>query len=154
MKIISKDFKHGEYIPAKFSCEGENINPDLEFIDIPKDTNSLVLIFDDPDVPAVLREDRNFDHWLLFNIPADIKEIKENSFVGIRGQNTRGGLDYIGPCPPDTIHRYFFRLYALSEEIDLEDGASKEEIYQAMEGKILAKAYLVGLYEQKDEKKK
>ena len=90
----------------------------------------------------------------MFNILADIREIKENSFIGTRGQNTRRGLDYVGPCPPDTIHRYFFRLYALSDEIDLEEGATKEEIYQAMEGKILAKAHLVGLYEQKDENKR
>ena len=62
MKIISKDFKHGEYIPTKFTCEGENINPNLEFVDVPENTKSLVLIFDDPDVPVVLREDRNFDH--------------------------------------------------------------------------------------------
>ncbi len=153
MKIISKEFKHGEYIPAKFTCNGENINPELEFVDIPEEAKSLVLIFDDPDVPEVLREDRNFDHWILFNIPTDTRKIEENSKVRISGKNTRGGLEYIGPCPPDAIHRYFFRLYALSEGINLEEGATKDEVYEAIEGKILAKAHLVGLYEQNDDKK-
>ncbi len=108
MKIISKEFKNGEYIPKKFTYNGKNINPELKFIDIPKNAKSLVLIFDDPDVPITLREDRNFDHWILFNIPPTTKKIKQNSKVGISGKNTRGKLEYIGPCPPDTIHRYFF----------------------------------------------
>jgi len=153
MKIVSKDFKHGEYIPAKFTCNGENINPELEFVDIPEGTKSFVLIFDDPDVPEVLRKDRNFDHWILFNIPGTSRKIEENLNPGISGKNTRGGLNYIGPCPPDTIHRYFFRLYALNDVLDLKEGATKEDVYQAMEGKILAKAHLVGLYEQADDKK-
>jgi len=79
--------------------------------------------------------------------------IKENDFVGIRGINTRGDLDYVGPCPPDTIHRYFFRLYALSETLDLPEGVDKQTLYKSMEGKILQKAFLVGLYEKKFENK-
>ncbi len=152
MKIISKEFKHGEYIPEKFTCRGENVNPELEFLDVPSEAKSLVLIMDDPDVPPSLREDRNFDHWILFNIPPETRKVSEDSKIGTAGLNTRGGLDYVGPCPPDTVHRYFFRLYALDDILDLEEGASKEEVYKAMEmeGKILAKTHLVGLYEQDD----
>ena len=153
MKIISKEFEYGSYIPQKFTCNDENINPELEFVDVPEEAKSLVLIFDDPDVPEVLREDRIFDHWLLFNIPVDTKKIEENSIVGVSGINTRGGLNYIGPCPPDTIHRYFFRLYALNKELELDEGATKEKIYNAMEENIIAKAVLVGLYEQSNELK-
>lgn len=153
MKILSKEFEHGGYIPKKFSCCGENISPKLKFENIHTKAKSLVLIMDDPDVPDILRKDRNFDHWILFNIPSQIKEIKENSFEGVRGINTRKTLDYIGPCPPDTIHRYFFRLYALSEYLDLTEGANKEEVYEAMESKILDKAIFVGLFEQTADKK-
>jgi len=154
MKIISKSFNNGEYIPKKFTCSGLNINPELEFIDIPKETKSLVLIMDDPDVPEVLRKDRNFDHWIIFNIEPNTHIIKENSnYIGTAGVNTRGTLEYIGPCPPDTVHRYFFRLYALNDILDLQEGSTKDEIYKKMTGKIIAKDVLVGLYEQDDDKK-
>lgn len=153
MKIISKEFNHGGMIPCKFTCNSEGINPELEFVDVPKKTKSLVLIVDDPDVPLVLRGDRNFDHWVLFNIPPETGKILENSSAGVSGKNTRGELGWVRPCPPDTLHRYFFKLYALDEVLDLEEGVEKEGLYKVMEGKILEKSVLIGLYEQPNDKK-
>ena len=153
MKIISKEFNHGGFIPRKFTCNGEGISPELEFLDVPENVKSLVLIVDDQDVPEVFREDRNFDHWILFNIPPETKKILENSMVGISGKNTKNELNYVRFCPPDTIHRYFFRLYALDGMLDLKEGVSKYELYKSMEKKILEKAVLVGLYEQPENKK-
>ena len=155
MQIVSKEFKHGEVIPEKFTCNGENINPELRLIDIPSSTKSLVLIMDDPDVPAIVREDRMFDHWAVFNILPKTTIIKEGFIpqgeaVGI---STGGVIGYQGPCPPDTLHRYFFKLYALSKLLKLKDGATKLEIKKAMENSIIKKAELIGLYEQANELK-
>lgn len=149
MKLTSPAFTEGGKIPSKFTCEGENISPELHIGDVPGAAKSLVLIMDDPDVPEFIRKDRMFDHWILFNLPASTTKIAENSPpTGTPGKNTSGMLGYYGPCPPDREHRYFFKLYALDSEIDLQKGASKAEVEKAMEGHILAKAQLMGRYEK------
>ena len=153
MEIISKEFVHGGIIPKKFTCNGENINPELEFLDIQDNAVSLVLIVDDPDVPAELRDDRMFDHFVLFNIPPNSRILKESSVLGSVGLNTAGDLGYKGPCPPDTLHRYFFKLYALDTMLDLSDGATKQEVINAMSEHVLESAVIIGLYEQPDDKK-
>ncbi len=154
MKIISDAFKNNEMIPAKYTCNGENINPPLEFVDVPEEAVSLILIMDDPDVPVQLREDRMWDHWIKFNIPPTVQKIEEGSEpVGVAGIGTSGNLKYHGPCPPDTKHRYFFKLYALDTKLDLPEGVTKKEVEQAMANHIIAQAQLIGLYEQPEELK-
>ncbi len=154
MKIISKEFKHGGFIPEEFTCNGRNVNPEIEFTDVPSDAKSLVLIVDDPDVPVVVREDRMFDHWVLFNINPDIRKIDEDSIMGATvGANTAGAHEYRGPCPPDILHRYFFKLYALDIKLDLKEGSTKQEVENAMQSHIVDTAVLIGLYEQADELK-
>ncbi len=152
MKITSSEFSHGEYIPKKYTCNGDNINPTLIFENVPSNAKSLVLIVDDPDVPVVLREDRMYDHWVLYNINPKTTEILENNVSkAVVGVNTNNEPKYQGPCPPDTIHRYFFKLYALDMLLDLEEGATKKEVELAMEGHVIEEAKLIGLYEQPDE---
>ncbi len=154
MKIISSAFENGGIIPAKYTCNGENINPPLEFVDVPKEAVSLVLTMDDPDVPAQVREDRMWDHWIKFNIPSTVRKIEEGvEPAGVAGVGTSGNLKYHGPCPPDTKHRYFFKLYALDTELDLPEGATKKEVEQAMVGHIIDQAELIGFYEQPEELK-
>jgi Raf kinase inhibitor-like YbhB/YbcL family protein len=149
MKITSPAFTEGGKIPSKYTCEGENINPELHFSQIPSNAKTLVLIMDDPDVPEAIRKDKMFDHWIVFNIPPSTTKIPENSQPpGIPGQNTRGGLNYVGPCPPDREHRYFFKLYAVDMEIPLPNGATKKDVEQAIQGHILAEAQLMGRYEK------
>lgn len=147
MRVTSRAFADGERIPTQFSCEGQDMNPPLSFHEVPSEAKSLVLIMDDPDVPEFVRKDRMWDHWVVFNIPASVTEVKENSQPpGVAGKNTSGGLNYQGPCPPDREHRYFFKLYALDQELFLKEGATKKEVEVAMEGHILAKAELMGRY--------
>ena len=154
MKIISKAFENNSLIPAKYTCNGENVNPPLEFVDVPAEAKSLVLIMDDPDVPSQVREDRMWDHWVKFNIPPSVKFIKENSEPeGIAGIGTSNNLKYHGPCPPDRKHRYFFKLYALDTKLNLSEGTTKTEVEKAMSNHIIAQAELIGLYEQPDEEK-
>jgi len=149
MKLSSSAFRHGEKIPAKHTCNGKNINPPLEITDAPSGAGSLVLIMEDPDVPKDLRPDGMWDHWIVFNIPPDTRQIPEGKEPqGVHGQGTGGNLDYIGPCPPDREHRYFFKLFALDMKLDLKQGSKKAEVQRAMEGHVLEAAELMGLYEQ------
>lgn len=149
MKLTSSAFQDGGVIPSVYTCEGKGINPPLEISAVPKEAKSLVLIMDDPDVPAFVRPDQMYDHWVVFNIPPTTHKIAENSHPpGISGKNTSGKNGYIGPCPPDREHRYFFKLYALEKMLDLHAGATKKEVEKAMQGAILAQCQLMGRYEK------
>ncbi|MEK6853201.1 MAG: YbhB/YbcL family Raf kinase inhibitor-like protein [Nanoarchaeota archaeon] len=134
-------------ISPRYTCDGANINPPLLISNVPEGTKSLVLIMDDPD--AVIPAGKVWDHWVVFNIPPYTKEIPEGEAPkGIRGKGTSGNLDYKGPCPPDRVHRYFFKLYALDTGLGLPEGSSKEEVEAAMKKHILARAELMGRYEK------
>ena len=149
MKLTSPVFEHEGKIPAKYTCDGGNISPPLTISDVPSKAKSLVLIMDDPDVPKNLREDGMWDHWVVFNIPPSSSEIKEGKEPdGAHGIGSGGNLNYFGPCPPDREHRYFFKLYALSTELDLLEKATKQQVEKAMEGHVLVKVELMGRYER------
>lgn len=143
MNLSSPAFQNNGKIPVKYTCDGENINPPLIISDIPNKTKSLVLIVDDPDAPM-----GTWLHWTVFNIDPKTKEISENSIPSgaLEGITDFGSIGYGGPCPPSGTHRYFFKLYALDIKLDLSSGVSKEEIEKAIEGHILDKAELIGLY--------
>ncbi len=145
MKITSSAFENRQQIPSKYTCNGENINPPLEFSEVPRETKSLVLIMDDPDAPR-----GTFIHWTVYNINPTLREVKENSIPddGEEGITNFGKTGYGGPCPPSGIHRYFFKLYALNKTISLEGIADKKTVLKNMEGAIIAQAELVGLYTQ------
>jgi hypothetical protein len=149
MNLSSPAFQHGGKIPSKHTCDGPNISPPLKIEGVPEGTKSLVLIMDDPDVPKSIRPDGMWDHWVVFNIPPDLKEIPEGKEPpGVPGVGTGGNTTYFGPCPPDREHRYFFKLYALDKTLDLPPKATKAQVEKAMEGHILAKAELMGRYER------
>lgn len=140
MKISSPAFQHNEKIPRKYTCDGENINPPLNFDDFPEDTKQLALIVDDPDAPG-----RIWVHWVVYKMPV-ILHVDENSVPATQGINDFGSKSYGGPCPPSGQHRYYFKLYALDTKMDLDEGIDKEELLNAMKGHILEVAELIGLY--------
>ena len=142
MKLTSPEFEHGGSIPAKFTCDGKDVSPPLEIADAPDDTKTMALIVDDPDAPS-----KTWLHWLLYDIPPTAR-IQEDDIPGKQGMNDFGKKNYGGPCPPSGRHRYFFRLNALDTELNLPDGASRKDVENAMEGHILEKAELMGLYER------
>jgi Raf kinase inhibitor-like YbhB/YbcL family protein len=149
MKLSSSAFEESGKIPSKYTCDGDNINPPLKISDVPSTTKSLALIMEDPDVPKDLRPDGMWDHWVVFNIPPGTPEIPEGQEPpGTHGVGTSGNQNYFGPCPPDREHRYFFKLFALDSELDLQKKATKPELEKAMEGHILEKAELMGRYER------
>jgi len=142
MKLTSNAFQNNEKIPDKYTCKGENINPELAVKDIPAGTKSLALIMDDPDAPR-----GTWDHWILFNIKPT-GTIKENSVPegASQGKNSAGKNEYSGPCPPSGTHRYIFKLYALDTELKIDENADKKAVENAMKGHILAETKLTGLY--------
>jgi len=152
LTLTSSAFAHNGRIPSKFTCDGEQVNPPLAIGGVPAAARSLALIMDDPDVPKQLRPDGIFDHWILFNIPPETKEIASGVTVGVPGANGAGKIEYTGPCPPPqyepSTHRYFFKLYALDTELPLPAGVSKKQIEKAMAGHIVAETQLVGLYKR------
>jgi Raf kinase inhibitor-like YbhB/YbcL family protein len=143
MKITSPAFEHGAPIPDRFSRYADDLTPPLNFDDVPADALSLALIMDDPDAPHGL-----FTHWIVFNIDQNTSGFAENQAPpDVRhGTNSWGEARYGGPRPPDREHRYFFHLYALDQRLDLPNGATRQEIEDAITGHILAEAELMGRY--------
>ena len=151
LTLTSPAFSEGAAIPSRFTCEGDNVNPPLQIEGVPAGVVSFSLLMDDPDIPESVKMNRGitvFDHWVVFNIPADTIEIPENSIPpGVEGMNS-GGQGYTGPCPPDAQHRYFFKLYALDTMLELNKSATKARVEEAMKGHIIEKAQLLGVYKK------
>lgn len=143
LKISSLAFKSNEFIPSKYTCDGDDVNPPLNIEEIPEATTSMVLIVDDPDAPM-----GTWDHWIVWNIPP-INEIGEDTVPGVEGLNDFGKRSYGGPCPPSGTHRYFFKVYALNTKLALNTNSRKKDVEQAIKGHILAKGELIGLYSRK-----
>ena len=149
MKITSSAFKEGESIPQKYTCQGIDVNPPLAISGVPAGAKSLAFILDDPDVPENLRKDRMWVHWVAYDIDPSTTEIPEAApTLGTQGKNTGGHDRYMGPCPPDREHRYFFKLYALDCALNLPEGVTKEELLKAMDGHIVAETHLMGRYDK------
>lgn len=149
MEIISPAFNERQYIPEKYTCEGEDVNPPLSFVGIPKETESLVLIVDDPDF---VTSQGGWTHWLVWNIKPSIEKIEENSVPpgAVQGKTDFGFNHWGGPCPPKGIaHHYRFMLFALKDFVHLPEGTDKITLTEAMNGLILDQAELVGLYTRK-----
>lgn len=146
MKISSAAFENNSLIPSKYTCEGQEINPPLEFRDVPEDTKSLALIVDDPDAPM-----KTWIHWTIWNINAKTTQIPENSCPkgAVEGITSFGRTGYGGPCPPSGTHRYFFKLFALDKMLDLSPNSYVRDIESTIEGHIIQKAELIGLYKKK-----
>jgi len=151
VELISPAFKDGGTIPSKYTCDGDDVSPPLEWSNVPEDTKSLALICDDPDAPM-----GTWVHWVLYGLPADTTSLPEGvptneaiEGVALQGTNDFKRIGYGGPCPPPgKPHRYFFKLYALDTELDLKPGAKKKDLEKAMKGHVLAKGQLVGRYQR------
>ncbi|MCF6159061.1 MAG: YbhB/YbcL family Raf kinase inhibitor-like protein [wastewater metagenome] len=148
IQVKSSAFEEGGMIPKKYTCDGQDISPPLSWSAVPDGTKSIALISDDPDAPM-----GTWVHWVLFNLPADVRELSENippekvlENGAKQGTTDFKKIGYGGPCPPSGTHRYFFKLYALDTEINLDAGITKKQLLGAMEGHILAEGQLIGKY--------
>lgn len=152
--LTSSAFTHNGEIPARYTCQGEDIAPPLAWQGVPAGAKSLVLIVDDPDAPDPRAPKMTWVHWVLYNIPVAARGLEENIPSASLPAGTKEGINdwgrkgYGGPCPPVGNHRYFFKLYALDTVLaDLQE-PSKVQLEKACEGHILAKAQLVGTYQR------
>ena len=144
MKLTSSAFTHNGQIPSEYTCDGSDLSPPLSMSDVPANAKALVLISDDHDAPV-----GTWDHWVGFNISPSRKETpKGTEPPGTAGKTSCGRTGYAGPCPPSGTHRYFFKLNALDTMLSLPAGSAKKQIEAAIQGHILAKAELMGLYKR------
>ena len=143
LNISSTAFSAGGMIPSQYTCDGANINPPLDIGGIPENTKCLALIVDDPDAPA-----GTWVHWVVWNIPV-ADHLEEDEVPGKEGLNDFKKHAYGGPCPPSGTHRYFFKVYALNDLLDLPDDTKKASLEKAMSGHVLASGELMGLYKRK-----
>ena len=151
--LTSSAFAEGAHIPVKYTCDGQNISPPLDWNQAPAGTVSFALIMDDP-------EAGNYTHWVIFNLPPnssnlpeDVPKVEKLASGALQGKIASGGIGYpigyFGPCPfKGSSHHYRFILYALDTSLDLAAGASKEQVLKAMEGHILAQSQLIGIYQR------
>jgi len=152
-KLISKSFEANSEIPVKFTCQGKNISPELHWVNAPATTKSFVLIVDDPDAPDPANPKRTWVHWVVYNIPSFVNELPEGVKKlpegAISGINDWGRGGYGGPCPPIGRHRYFFKLYSLNSILPILKNPTKQNVFKAMDGKVIKEAVLVGFYKKK-----
>ncbi len=146
LELKSSSFSDGDEIPKKYGYKHGNENPPLSINGITSETKSLALIMDDPDAKAAVG--KVWVHWIICNIDHNTTEIPESYSLKniINGKNDFGELGYGGPAPPDKRHTYIFKLYALDTKLDLQNGVTKDQVENAMEGHILEQAILKGTY--------
>ena len=142
MNLRSNAFENNEFIPNKYSCKGQDINPELTWDNVPGGTKSFALSVKDPDAPR-----GTFVHWLVYDIDKASRKIEENSIRGKQVKNNFGKVSYGGPCPPSGVHRYFFRLFALNTE-SLGEIHSMNEFDEKVEKHTIEKAELMGRFEK------
>ncbi|WP_281950478.1 YbhB/YbcL family Raf kinase inhibitor-like protein [Nitrosophilus kaiyonis] len=150
MEIKSPAFENEGFIPAKYTCDGEDISIPLIFEDIPKEAKTLAIIMDDPDAPVGV-----FVHWVIYDIPAEINSLPEGipnapvlEYNIKQGVNDFGKIGYGGPCPPNGAHRYFIKVYALDKALNAEPGISKSNLLNLISGHVVDEAVLMGIYER------
>ncbi len=151
LKISSSSFKDGGVVPSKYTCEGEDISPQIGWGELPEGVKSLAFVCDDSDAPG-----GDFVHWVIFNIPTEIDSLPEGivakdtlKFGAIQGMTDFGSVGYGGPCPPrGSVHHYHFKLYGLDKMLEADENATKDELLGKMEGHIVAKGEIVGLFKR------
>jgi len=147
--VKSSNFKNGEYIPVKYTCDGADVSPEISWSNFPENTKSFAIIMDDPDAPV-----GTFTHWIIYDIPSNINKLLEDFPKVADVENIKQGVNdfrrigYGGPCPPPgKPHRYFFKIFALDiPNLGIPSGAPRKTVEETMKGHVIAEGYLMGLY--------
>ena len=159
IKITSTAFQQGGPIPAKYTCEGQDVSPPLAWSDVPATAKSIALIVDDPDAPDPAKPQRVYVHWVVYNIPISAAALLENASKSglpkgaVQGKNDWGKPVYGGPCPPIGRHRYFFKIHALDTSLTGLSSPSKADLEKAMKGYVVDSGELMGTYQKVAPKK-
>lgn len=151
LNVTSPAFEDGAKIPPKYTADGANVSPPLNWQEIPEGAQSIVIIADDPDAPM-----GTWVHWLIWNIPAGEAGIRENvpsaealANGAVQGTTSFNRVGYGGPAPPSGTHRYYFKVYAIDKQLDLAPEARKADVEKAMQGHILAQGQMMGRYSKR-----
>ena len=146
LKIESAAFDHHQEIPDKYTAEGEDVSPALSWSGVPDGTASFAVIVHDLDAPLV----DGFTHWVAYNIPGDVTALDEGQEDVTQGRNSAGDQGYMGPAPPPGhgTHHYYFWVYALDSELDLEPGLTRRELIDRIEDNVIEQARTVGTYKR------
>ena len=143
--LTSPAFTSGAPIPRKYTCDGNDVSPPLQWSGVPEGTRTLVLIVDDPDAPR-----GTWSHWVVFGIPPSTTSLPEGGPLpagATAGRNDFRKNAFGGPCPPPGgPHRYFFRLYALDRDVALEPDGSRQDVLDRIRDRVLAQGELMGTY--------
>jgi Raf kinase inhibitor-like YbhB/YbcL family protein len=144
MQLTSSAFDDGGRIPARATCDGENLSPPLAWSEVPDGAAAFVLLVEDPDAGG-------FIHWQLTDIPGDARELPEGAgdAIGMPGRNDFGLTGWGGPCPPSGEHRYVFTLYALSEPVQIDADATADQVREAIAPRQIGQGRLTGMYSRK-----
>ncbi len=147
MKLTSTAFETNGPIPSQYTCDGQNVSPQLVIGEVPPVAKSLALIVDDPDAPA-----GDWVHWLVWNIDPKTAEIAEGTVPpgAVQGRTDFGNNRWGGPCPPSGVHHYQFKLYALDATLDLPENTAKKDLEKAMEEHTVEQFTLVGTYQRRE----
>ncbi len=154
LNVTSPSFKESALIPIKYTCQGDDVSPAIQWEPGPKSTKSFVLLADDPDAPK-----GTWVHWIVFNIPATVTLLPENVSIdtipgALEGTNSAARVGYMGPCPPDDkAHRYYFKIYALDMLLDFNENITKVDLEKAIDGHVIAQGYIMGRYQKQIIKK-
>jgi Raf kinase inhibitor-like YbhB/YbcL family protein len=144
-KLISSAFEEGKRIPARYTCDSSNVSPPLSWTGFPGKTKSFAIIMDDPDAPM-----GTWVHWVIYNIPGTVTSLGEKGTAAeikaMDGLNSWDEKGYNGPCPPDGMHHYNFKIYALDQTLTPKEGMTKDELVEAIKGHILSETKLTGLF--------
>jgi Raf kinase inhibitor-like YbhB/YbcL family protein len=145
VQITSSAFEHGDYIPTRYTCDGEDISPPLQIGGLPQEAKSLALIVEDPDAPV-----GTWVHWAVWNLPPDLQELSPGKIPpqASEGVNDFDRAGYGGPCPPSGVHRYYFNIFALDTVLNLAKGSRRKELDRAMKGHIIGYGSLMGRYQR------
>jgi Raf kinase inhibitor-like YbhB/YbcL family protein len=157
LKVTSSAFQQGGSIPAKYTCEGQDVSPPLAWAGAPSTAKSIAMIVDDPDAPDPAKPQRVYVHWVAYNIPVNASLSENASKSGlpkgaVQGNNDWGKPEYGGPCPPIGRHRYFFKLYALDTQLTGLSAPNKADLERAMKGHIVDSGELMGTYQKAGKK--
>jgi Raf kinase inhibitor-like YbhB/YbcL family protein len=144
LKLTSPAFKHHERIPDRYTGDGEDVSPELEWTGVPDGTKAFAVVCHDPDAPLV----DGFTHWVAYGIAGDATGLPEGGGDAVQGTNSMGHTGFNGPAPPagHGTHHYYFWVYALDEDLDLEPGLDRRALLERIEDHVIEQARLVGTF--------
>jgi Raf kinase inhibitor-like YbhB/YbcL family protein len=145
LRVSSPAFGGHGRIPERHTGDADDVSPPIEWSGAPEGTRSFAVVVHDPDAPLV----DGFTHWVLYGIPGDATGLEEGTEDHVSGKNSLGNARYNGPAPPPGhgVHHYYFWVYALDDELELDPGLDRRALLERIEDHVIEQARVIGTYE-------